>query len=313
MAKSLGFSPEGCAQLDLVTRELGSNLIEHASGGMIRASRLETSERLGIRLESEDHGPGIADVERAVVDGYSTRGSLGIGLGTVNRLMDNLEFHSNPDSGLHVVCERWVRSRERALFAKDMIFGVATRACRLQTVNGDTFVIKQWQGNALTSVIDGLGHGTFAQRAAFTARHYLEEHYDQPLEAIFRGVERACRATRGVVMAIARFDLMTHKLTIANVGNVEVRLFGSEKHSTPMVRRGIVGLNAPRPVSVEYPWDNSMTLVMHSDGLHTHWNVEQFPELLKEDPRIIAARLLEALGKFEDDATVVIARRAAIS
>lgn len=111
-------------------------------------------------------------------------------------------------------------------------------------------------------------------------------------------------------MAVARFDTNARTLTIANVGNVEVRIIGPGKHSMPRVRRGIIGLNAPRPLPVESPWDNASVLVMHSDGLRSHWNIEQFPGLLQDEPPTIASRLLDELGKTDDDATVIVARRA---
>ena len=68
-------------------------------------------------------------------------------------------------------------------------------------------------GVALSGVIDGLGHGPFAHRAARTARHSIEAHYDQPLQNLFRGARR-------LVM-------------IANVGNVEVRLLDPSPHPRP--------------------------------------------------------------------------------
>jgi hypothetical protein len=76
------------------------------------------------------------------------------------------------------------------------------------------------------------------------------------------------------------------------------------------VRRGIVGLNAPKPVPVEHPWTAETLLIMHSDGLHTHWNWSDFGELQAAPPAVIANRLLSKLGKLDDDATVIVARSA---
>src|SRR5437868_8197732 len=137
--------------------------------------------------------------------------------------MDDLEFCSYVQRGLRIVCERWLGPKTARCITRGMACGVATRSCRFLPENGDAFVIKQWERGALAGIIDGLGHGQFARRASQTARFYVEQHFDQPLESLFRGVERACRTTRGVVMALAKFDLDEHKLTIANVGNIEVR------------------------------------------------------------------------------------------
>ena len=309
-AVSIGFSSNDSDEIALVVSELGSNLIRHASGGTIKLSQVESAERVGIRIETEDFGPGIPDVERALTDGFSTAGSLGFGLGTVNRLMDDLEVYSRSPTGVHLVSQRWLRPQRKELRTEDLRFGAATRAYRHLPENGDAFVIMQWERFALAGVIDGLGHGPFAQRAAQSARLYLEQHYDQPLDSLFRGVQRACRATRGVVMALARFDLARGVLTVASVGNIETRLFGSPDNFSLIVRRGVIGLNAPAPVILDHPWTPECILVMHSDGLRTHWNWSEFPELANAAAEAIAPRLLHALGKIEDDATVVVARSA---
>jgi len=310
IAQTLGFSATECEEIALVVSELASNLIEHASGGIIRLIPVQRPDRTGIRIESEDDGPGIADVEQALIDGFSTAGSLGIGLGTVNRLMDELEFYDSQQSGLHIVCHRWFRPPTGGVGTKGMTFGVSTRARSFSPENGDSFVIKQWKGFALAGIIDGLGHGAFAQRASYAARNYVEQHFDQPLESLFRGVERACRATRGVVMALARFDLANNRLRLANVGNVEVRLIGSAERFSPIVRRGVIGMNAPGPVCSEHPWSASDLLIMHSDGLRAHWKWDEFSELRHQEPACIASRLLAALGRIEDDATIIVGRRA---
>ena len=112
-----------------------------------------------------------------------------------------------------------------------MAFGAATRSVGHLPDNGDSFVIKQWEQNALVGVIDGLGHGPFAQIASRTARYYVEQHFSEPLENVFKGADRACRATRGVVMALARIDLAEDTLTVASVGNVEMRLSGKARNS----------------------------------------------------------------------------------
>lgn len=309
-SSGLGFSPAECEEIALVVCELASNLIKHARGGRISLNSIEAERGVGIQIESEDNGPGICDVERALTDGYSTTDSLGTGLGTVNRLMDELEFRAHPHrEGLHVICQRWRRPSINRFKVRELEFGAATRSYRMLPENGDAIILRQWDGHALTGVIDGLGHGPFAKKAAQAARQYIEQHFDQPLMSLFRGVDRTCRATRGVVMALARFDLDQQKLAIASVGNVEVRLMGSNRSSV-IVRRGILGLNAPAPVIAEHPWTSSSILVVHSDGLQAHWQWEGFRDLMREDPGVIALQILRKLGRMDDDATVVVAKSA---
>ena len=109
-----------------------------------------------------------ADVDQALADGFSTAGSLGYGLGTVNRLMDELDITSyqGPGSGTGIVCRRWLREQPGSATACPLAFGAATRPHPHMAENGDAFVIKQWAESALVGVVDGLGHGQFACRAA---------------------------------------------------------------------------------------------------------------------------------------------------
>jgi serine/threonine protein phosphatase PrpC len=189
-----------------------------------------------------------------------------------------------------------------------LAFGVATRSRRHDEYNGDAFVVKQWAESALVGVIDGLGHGQLAHRAAWAARQYVESHFDLPLDQIFRGVDRACRSTRGVVMALARFDWGQDRLAFASVGNVEVRVFPSSALFPFSIRRGFMGLNAPKAMVTEHPWPPDHVLVLHSDGLRTHWNWQDFPGLAEQPAQALAQELLRLLAKEEDDATVLVVR-----
>ncbi len=265
-----------------------------------------------MQIKSCDRGPGIADVEQAIEDGFSTEGSLGYGLGTVNRLMDQFDIASQRggSAGTTIVCTRWLRVAEPLLSRCPLEFGAATRPYPTMTVNGDAFVIKRWRTSALVSVIDGLGHGQYAHRAAQAARQYVETHVDQPLEAIFRGVGRTCRATRGVVMALVRFDFSGDdiRFSFASIGNIETRVFGGSTRQQFIVPRGIVGGNAPHPRVTDYGWSPGTVLVLHSDGVGCHWGLADFPDLLRESAVTMAPRLLRTLAKDNDDATIVVVR-----
>ena len=86
--------------------EMASNLVFHAGGGIIRVSTLIEADRWGLDLEAEDTGPGIPDLELALRDGYSTRGSLGAGLGGIRRLMDGFEINTSPQ-GTRIRAWKW--------------------------------------------------------------------------------------------------------------------------------------------------------------------------------------------------------------
>ena len=310
LAGSIGFDPTACEEIALAMTELATNLIKHAEGGKLTLTPLAGDGRTGLEIESCDSGPGIADVEQALADHFSTSGTRGTGLGAVNRLMDELDITSEHGRGTRIACRKWVRQHPISIRSCPLAFGVATRPRRSGEDNGDAIVVKHWAESVLVGVIDGLGHGQLAHRAAQAARQYVESHFDLPLDQIFRGVGRACRATRGVVMALARFDWGQGRLVFASVGNIEARIFPSPALFRFSIRRGIIGLNAPNAMVTEHPWPPGHMLVLHSDGLRTHWSSKDIPGLAEQPVQALAQELLRLLAKDEDDATVIVVRSA---
>jgi anti-sigma regulatory factor (Ser/Thr protein kinase)/serine/threonine protein phosphatase PrpC len=308
MAQAIGFDDRVSQEIAIAVSELASNLVKHAQDGTLTLMLIVEGGRVGMSIEAQDRGPGIADVEQALTDGFSTTGSLGYGLGAVNRLMDAFDITSQRGAGTRIVCQRWVRPDIPEVTRGPFDLGAATRAHPRMQVNGDAFVIKTSGASVLAGVIDGLGHGQFAHRAAQAARQYVESHIDQPLKAVFQGVGRACRGTRGVVMALARFDRAGTQLSFASVGNIEARVFGSPTPLHFLVRRGIIGVNAPSVVVTEHPWEPSHMLVLHSDGLVTYWRWEEVAHLAPASATVMAQQLLRMFARDTDDATVLVVK-----
>jgi serine/threonine-protein kinase RsbT len=88
--------------------ELGRNVIRHGAGGWMCFGDIEADGRRGLSLEFEDEGPGIADVERAWKDGFSTAGGLGLGLGGSRRLIGELEVEPRQPRGVRVTGTAWL-------------------------------------------------------------------------------------------------------------------------------------------------------------------------------------------------------------
>lgn len=311
MAVDLGFSLKESEDLAIVVSELSSNLVRHAGGGQLIFTGFNNGTKLGIKIDSQDNGPGIAEVEKALIDGFSTSGTLGYGLGTIKRLMDEfyIESRTEGQTGTLVTCLKW-REHSPEVVSCPLSFGSASRARPGMVFNGDSFIIRQWNNSALLALIDGLGHGKYAHQAARIAQEYIEAHYDQPLPMIFHGAGKACRSTRGVVMALARFNWGKGgvRLTFVRVGNISARVFGYPNPISFPVQRGIVGFNAPDPIAAEYCWEPSMVLVLHTDGLATTWRWSDFPQLAKASANYTAQYLLRKLARDDDDASVIVAR-----
>jgi serine/threonine-protein kinase RsbT len=87
--------------------ELARNLIDYGGGGTMTIESMNDDRRRGVRLTFEDHGPGIADVEQALRDGFTTGGGLGLGLGGAKRLVNDFHIYSRPGEGTRVTIARW--------------------------------------------------------------------------------------------------------------------------------------------------------------------------------------------------------------
>ena len=110
LAAKLGFNNTDATLIATAISELARNIILYAKKGEIILSSLHKSGFCGIGVVARDQGPGISNLEQAMKMGYSTSGSLGMGLPGVSRLMDEFEIDSRPGSGTTVVIKKWKKS-----------------------------------------------------------------------------------------------------------------------------------------------------------------------------------------------------------
>lgn len=106
IARALAFDALAVEQIALCVSELGNNLWLHAGSGTLTLAPL-TEPQLGLLIRTDDEGPGIENVARAMAEGFSSRGGLGSGLAAVRRLMDKLIIVSEPGVGTRVEAVKW--------------------------------------------------------------------------------------------------------------------------------------------------------------------------------------------------------------
>lgn len=110
-AVALGFNPPETILITSAIAELGRNILAYATAGTLRLQRAEDSRRhitrVGLTIRAQDRGPGIADVQRALLGGYSTSGRLGVGLSGVRRIMDDVSVTSGAGRGTTVIATKW--------------------------------------------------------------------------------------------------------------------------------------------------------------------------------------------------------------
>jgi serine/threonine-protein kinase RsbT len=103
----LGFSTGDATLVATAISELARNIVSYARRGEISLKIIRASSRQGISIVASDNGPGIRDIRQAMRDGFSTSGSLGLGLPGVRRLMDEFEITSEPGRGTIVTVKKW--------------------------------------------------------------------------------------------------------------------------------------------------------------------------------------------------------------
>jgi serine/threonine-protein kinase RsbT len=106
-AMQAGFGMTDVTRIVTAASELARNVFKYGGGGAMHWRHLEEPGRVGIELRFVDEGPGIADVQLALQEGYSTGGGLGLGLPGAKRLMDELDIQSAPGKGTTITLKKW--------------------------------------------------------------------------------------------------------------------------------------------------------------------------------------------------------------
>jgi serine/threonine-protein kinase RsbT len=109
IAATLNFSQSDLTVIAAAISEVARNILTYAATGHIAIQVVERAGRRGVAIVAHDEGPGIQDITLALQDGYSTSGSLGLGLPGARRLMDEFEIHSNAGRGTTVTMRKWAR------------------------------------------------------------------------------------------------------------------------------------------------------------------------------------------------------------
>jgi serine/threonine-protein kinase RsbT len=109
LAQQVGLSTTDQTLVATAISELARNILKYAGTGEILLGIERLAGRHGVVVTARDRGPGIADIERAMQDGFSTAGGLGLGLPGAKRLMDEFSIDSAPGRGTTIVMKKWGR------------------------------------------------------------------------------------------------------------------------------------------------------------------------------------------------------------
>jgi anti-sigma regulatory factor (Ser/Thr protein kinase) len=307
LMETLGFEAHIRANAALALTEAATNVLKHAGRGCILMRALERGNVAGLEILAVDQGPGIANVEATLDGGYSTAGSLGAGISSFKRIAAAWDIHSQLQKGTSLRLEFWSTGRIPA--TESLAWGAVCLPKPGETVCGDTWAIRREGEAALVLVVDGLGHGPDAAKAARMAVDVLEKARISAPGVLLDEIHRGISSTRGAAVGLALLEPTRGVATFAGVGNIAARIATREGANRHLVsRNGIVGhnLGAPREMTVAY--GPGAMLIAHSDGLITQWDLASYPGLLRHHPAIVAGVLWRDGKRGRDDVTVLAVR-----
>ncbi len=172
---------------------------------------------------------------------------------------------------------------------------------------GDTGFIKQYSHFCFLALVDVLGHGKQAADVAQLSKCYLSQDYTRELTEILNGLHEHLRGTRGAVAALCRLDLETGMLQYSGMGNIHLRLFGSSQE-TLITKDGVIGYMIPTPAQKEIRLMPRDVLVMTSDGIKEHFDVNAYPDIAEGRAKDICNSFITHLGKNNDDLSCIALR-----
>jgi anti-sigma regulatory factor (Ser/Thr protein kinase) len=303
LSMDLSFSEQAAENAAIVVTETCTNLLKHASRGQIivRASGAALLEILAL-----DRGPGIANVAESLQDGHSTTGTSGTGMGAIGRLSSYTEIYSRPGRGVALLAR--IAGQAGAITGPENI-GAVQAPKPGEDVCGDQWGVAGLNGHRKFLLADGLGHGIDAAKASRAAVGMLHKHPDFPVTDLLAAVHGALRSTRGAAVAIVGLNAERGTVAFGGLGNISGTIFSNTAPPRRMVStNGTAGVEARHIREFTYPWWEGDTLILHSDGIGTHWTLSDYPGLAAHDPAVIAGVIYRDFSRGNDDATIVVAK-----
>ena len=306
LARTAQLDGEAAGELALAVTEAGSNVFKHARGGAIVARIIDGRGAYGVEVLAIDKGPGMANIAASMRDGHSTAGTPGGGLGALRRMTSDLEVWSRPGAGTLMRFEVWPKSAGAT--PAELVAGVITQEKSGEPVCGDGWTILQGRGRRVVFVVDGLGHGPDAAAAARAAIDTVEKNAQRDASHIIDAVHNALRPTRGAAAAVALLQAESELCSFCGIGNIAGSIRAGGKSRSMISHNGILGHQVRKVQEFQYPFPKGALLVMHSDGIDTHWDLGAYPGLEARHPSFVSAALFRDHSRGRDDLTVLALR-----
>lgn len=309
LASSLQFGETAAGELALAVTEAASNIAKHAREGAIVTRVLQQSGVSGVEVLAIDKGPGMANIAASMRDGHSTAGTSGSGLGALSRRASALEIWSRPGGGTLLRFEVWPKTA--AQNGSALAAGVICAPKGGEEACGDGWAVLQGRGRVVVLVVDGLGHGLEAQTAAHAAIQTVQSKAHLDATNLLDAVHGALRPTRGAAAAIAMLQPESELCTFCGIGNISASIRTNGASRSMVSQNGTLGHVVRKIQEFQYPFPKGSLLLMHSDGLATHWDLAAYPGIEARHPAMVAAALFRDHSRGRDDLTVLALRNGA--
>ncbi len=311
LARGQGFDEVRAGRIALIATEMASNILKHAGHGQLIVSAFADGTGSGVGLLAMDKGPGIRDIARSLEDGYSTAGTPGNGLGAIRRQADIFDIYSRPGAGTVVMARIRSGMAPVARPTIDYELGAVVVPYPGELECGDSWAFGLKSGAPSLFAVDGSGHGPHAALAARNAVEAFEKSDQLDSVRIMESTHRALAPTRGAAVAVARIDRPAGLVRFSGIGNIAAALLSEGGLKRMVSLNGTAGHVAPRLREFTYPYTGSATVILHSDGVSTKWDLDPYPGLATCRPGVIAGVLSRDFRRSNDDALVAVLRVAA--
>jgi anti-sigma regulatory factor (Ser/Thr protein kinase) len=311
LADGYQFDEVSSGRISIIATELATNIVRHAGHGEVLIQVLDDGVRPELELLAIDQGPGMADVDACMQDGYSTRGTAGHGLGAVSRLSNTFDVFSQTGQGTVVLSRterKSGRARQDAAAPQSQFeFGAVCIAVSGEIECGDTWRVAEVGPLICVLVAVGRGHGPLAASAAQAAAAVFAQRPFETPSVAMQNLHRALGGTRGAAAACARLHRAELRVDYAGVGNIAGSVVTRERSRGMVSHNGTLGVQLLRTQAFEYDWPLGSRVVLHSDGLSARWSISAYPGLHLRHSAVIAAVLYRDFVRRRDDVTVVVA------
>jgi anti-sigma regulatory factor (Ser/Thr protein kinase) len=297
-AGEIKLSEKELEELKIVVTEISKNIIKHSSEGRLSIS-FGTGKERGVYIVAENPTDSV-DETKIFDDGYSTKNTLGIGLGAVKRLLTDVKV--KVEGGNFILSGKKIFSDEKKSVIEVSVFSRPKPGFKN---NGDAYFIKKYEDHAVIAVLDGIGHGDKANEASRIALKVIEDKFRDDLEQVVLTMHRKLHGSRGCVIGIVRLD-KEGKLEYLGVGNIRAQIYTSELYKRLVSFDGLVGSNLRTLRTDRLKLETPCLIVLHSDGVSS-FNFED-KKIVYRPVMEIAKEAFEQHKKSSDDATLLVAR-----